>query len=300
MAKEIKRGIDGLSFLTLGMLYQVSQNTATVVERFGKFCKVGTAGINFKIPFIDKIVATQSLRVQQIDVIVSAKTKDNVFVDVTISTQYKIENNTTKVYESYYSLENPAQQIHSYLFDATRTSVAKLKLDEIFDKKDQIAVDIKTSLEESIYKFGYTLVNTLITNIGVDKRIVSAMNDIVASEKEKIAVEAKAEANKVLQVKEAEAESESKKLQGEGIAKQRLAIINGFKESIEAMNTIKDIDSKEVLNLVLLTQYFDTLKDVAQSGSNTILLPGGVSGFNSITEQLRETIISSNLVNEKK
>lgn len=298
----MKKGIEQsniLRLISLDSAFQVSQNTVSIVERFGKFVKVGNSGINFKIPLIDQIVATQSLRIQQLDVRVSTKTKDNVFVDVVVSAQYRIEDNDDKIYKSYYELEDVEKQINSYLFDVVRAEIPKMKLDEVFEKKDEIAIAIKAELSEAIGGFGYEIIKTLVTDIDVDKRIVQSMNEIVASEREKLAAVEKAEAAKILMVKEAEAQAESKKLQGEGIANQRKAIVNGFKESIEDMQEIKGIDSKEVLNLVLLTQYFDTLKDVAQSESNTIMLPSSPSGFTDMSSQIREAVVSGNLVSSK-
>lgn len=225
----------------------------------------------------------------------STKTKDNVFVDIVVSAQYKILNDKSQIYKSYYELEDVQSQINSYLFNVVRAEVPKMKLDEVFEKKDEIANAIKNELSEAIDGFGYEIVKTLVTDIDVDKRIVQAMNEIVASEREKFAAIEKAEAAKILMVKKAEAESESKKLQGEGIA-----IINGFKESIDKMNEINGIESNEILNLILITQYFDTLKDVASSESNTIMLPNSPSAFSDISAQIREAVISGNLVSKNK
>ncbi|NQY22077.1 MAG: SPFH domain-containing protein [Campylobacteraceae bacterium] len=294
------KSIDLLRILSLDSAFQVSQQTVSLIERFGKFIKISNAGINFKIPFIDQIVTTQSLRIQQLDVRVSTKTKDNVFVDIVVSAQYKILNDKSQIYKSYYELEDVQSQINSYLFDVVRAEVPKMKLDEVFEKKDEIANAIKNELSEAIDGFGYEIVKTLVTDIDVDKRIVQAMNEIVASEREKFAAIEKAEAAKILMVKKAEAESESKKLQGEGIANQRIAIINGFKESIDKMNEINGIESNEILNLILITQYFDTLKDVASSESNTIMLPNSPSAFSDISAQIREAVISGNLVSKNK
>ncbi len=299
LKKGIDEGLDILRILSLDTAFQVSQNTVKIVERFGKFVKVGNSGINFKIPLIDQIVASQSLRIQQLDVKVSTKTKDNVFVDVVVSAQYRIEDNDEKIYKSYYELEDVEGQINSYLFDVVRAEIPKMKLDEVFEKKDEIAIAIKKELSEAIGGFGYEIIKTLVTDIDVDERIVQAMNEIVASEREKLAAVEKAEAAKILMVKEAEAQAESKKLQGEGIANQRKAIVSGFKDSIEDMKQVGDIETSEVLNLVLITQYFDTLKDVAQSDSNTIMLPSSPSGYNDVAAQIREAVVSGNLVKNK-
>lgn len=299
LKKGITEGVDILRILSLDTAFQVSQNTVKIVERFGRFTKIGSAGINFKIPLIDQIVITQSLRIQQLDVKVSTKTKDNVFVDIVVSAQYRIEDNKDKIYKSYYELEDVEGQINSYLFDVVRAEIPKMKLDEVFEKKDEIAIAIKKELSEAIGGFGYEIIKTLVTDIDVDARIVQAMNEIVASEREKLAAVEKAEAAKILMVKEAEAQAESKKLQGEGIANQRKAIVSGFKESIEDMKQVGDIETSEVLNLVLITQYFDTLKEVAQSDSNTIMLPSSPSGYSDVAAQIREAIISGNIVKSK-
>lgn len=291
---------DFLRIISIDSAFQVSQQTVSIIERFGKFVKIADAGINFKIPFIDQIVTTQSLRIQQLDVRVSTKTKDNVFVDIVVSAQYRILNDQNQIYKSYYELEDVQEQINSYLFDVVRAEVPKMKLDEVFEKKDEIANAIKVELSEAIDGFGYEIVKTLVTDIDVDERIIQAMNEIVASEREKLAAIEKAEAEKILMVKKAEAEAESKKLQGEGIANQRKAIVNGFKESIDEMKKIQGIQSNEVLNLILITQYFDTLKDVAASESNTIMMPNSPSNFNDIGNQIREAIISGNLVSKDK
>ena len=288
-----------LQTMTFGFAYIVSQQEVAIIERFGKFKKLSRAGLHFKIPLVDDIAEIISFRLQQLDVRVSTKTKDNVFVDILISAQYKVTDEDNQIYKAFYELEDVEEQIRSYLFDVVRAEVPKMTLDEVFEKKDEIAKAIKNELDDAIKQFGYNIEKTLVTDIDVDEKIVNAMNDIVASQREKLAAIEKAEAQKVLMVKQAEAEAESKKLQGEGIANQRKAIINGFKESIDEMREIEGIDSNAVLNLILITQYFDTLKDVASSESNTIMLPNNPSAYNDIASQIREAIISANLVKDK-
>jgi regulator of protease activity HflC (stomatin/prohibitin superfamily) len=283
--------------ISLDSAFLVPQNEVGIVERFGKFKKIARAGLNFKLPFIDS-VGYQTLRIQQLDVDVSTKTKDNVFCTVQVSVQYRVEDDDEKIYKSVYELENAREQITSYVFDVVRSEVPKLSIDEIFNEKGKIARAIKEGVGEAIESFGYKIIQTLVTDIKVDERIIKAMNDIVASEREKRAAIEKAEAKKILMIKEAEAEAEAKKLQGQGIANQRIEIIKGFAQSI---NELKDtnISEEEILRFVLLTQYFDTLKDVASSESNTIMLPGSPRGFSDISEEIREAIISANLIKEK-
>jgi regulator of protease activity HflC (stomatin/prohibitin superfamily) len=287
-----------LRMVSFGFLYLVPQNNVGIVERFGKFKRIARAGLNVKIPIIDTI-KYQTLRIQQLDVDVSTKTSDNVFVDIQVSVQYRVENDNNKIYNSYYELEDAQEQITSYIFDIVRAEVPKLTIDEIFNEKGKIAIAIKEGVGEAIEDFGYKIIQTLVTDIKVDKRIVDAMNDIVASEREKQAAIEKAEAQKIVKIKEAEAEAESKKLQGMGIANERKAIIEGLVESIEDVKKLDDVSTKEILNLILLTQYFDTLKDVANADSNTIMLPGTPQGFNNISEEIREAIISGNLASKK-
>jgi regulator of protease activity HflC (stomatin/prohibitin superfamily) len=296
---DIKNSLTNLivRIISLDSAFLVPQNEVGIVERFGKFKKIARAGLNFKLPFIDS-VSYQTLRIQQLDVDVSTKTKDNVFCTVQVSVQYRVEDDDEKIYKSVYELENAKEQITSYVFDVVRSEVPKLSIDEIFNEKGKIARAIKEGVGEAIESFGYKIIQTLVTDIKVDERIIKAMNDIVASEREKRAAIEKAEAKKILMIKEAEAEAEAKKLQGQGIANQRIEIIKGFAKSI---NELKDtnISEEEILRFVLLTQYFDTLKDVASSESNTIMLPGSPRGFSDISEEIREAIISANLIKEK-
>ncbi len=286
-----------LIIILFSTFYIVRQSEVALIERFGKFLKIAYPGFHVKIPFVDRVIR-QSLRIKQLDVVVDTKTKDNVFVKIKVSVQYRVKNNPKMIYKSVYELENVEEQISSYIFDVVRAEVPKLTIDEIFNEKQAIANSVKENLGNAIEKFGYEIIQTLVTDIVVDKRIVKAMNDIVASEREKKAAIQKAEAERILIVKKAQAEAESKKLQGQGIANQREEIIKGFRKSIEELKGI-NIDENEILNFVLLTQYFDTLKDVANSPSNTIMLPGNPRGFLDVAEQIREAIISGNIASKK-
>jgi regulator of protease activity HflC (stomatin/prohibitin superfamily) len=286
-----------IRLLSLDTLFIVAQNEVGLIERFGKFKRVVRAGLNFKLPIIED-VRYQSLRIQQLDVDVSTKTKDNVFVTIQVSVQYRVEDDDEKIYKSVYELEDATEQIKSYVFDVVRSEVPKLTIDEIFNEKGKIAAAIKEGVGDAIENFGYKIIQTLVTDIQVDERIIKAMNDIVASEREKRAAIEKAEAKKIVMVKAAEAEAEAKRLQGMGIAQQRIEIIKGFAKSIEEMKDT-NITEEEILRFVLLTQYFDTLKEVAQAPSNTIMLPSTPQGFSNISEEIRNAIISGDLATKK-
>lgn len=284
-------------FLALG-LYTVKQQTAAIIERFGKFNKVSRAGLNIKIPLIDQIAGRISLRVQQLDVRVETKTKDNVFVFVVVSVQYYVLPD--KVVDAFYRLQNPTEQITAFVFDTVRARVPTMILDDLFEKKDEIAVAVKNELDQVMDDFGYGIIKALVTDIDPDAKVKTSMNEINAAQRMREAAVQQAEADKIRVVKAAEAESESKALQGQGIANQRKAIIEGLKESVESFNNqIEGTKAEDVMNLVLMTQYFDTIKDIGLSGKgNTILIPHSPGGMQDISSELRNAVITANEVSK--
>ncbi len=287
-----------LVFLAFG-LFTVRQQTAAIVERFGRFKRIAGAGLNFKIPLIDRIAGRISLRVQQLDVRVETKTKDNVFVNVIVSVQYFVIPD--KVVEAFYKLQNAEAQITSYVYDVVRARVPNIILDNVFETKDDIAQAVKLELEQIMDDFGYGIVKALVTDIDPDAKVKASMNEINAAQRLRVAAVEQAEADKIRVVKAAEAEAESKALQGKGIADQRTAIVNGLQDSVSQFRgEVPGTSAQEVMNLVLMTQYFDTLKDVGlSSNSNTILIPHSPSGMNDISEQLRNAMITANEVSKK-
>jgi len=285
-------------FLLTGF-FTVKQQTAAIVERFGRFKRIAGAGLNFKIPLIDMVAGRISLRVQQLDVRVETKTKDNVFVNVIVSVQYFVIPD--KVVDAFYKLQNAEAQITSYVYDVVRARVPNIILDDVFETKDDIAQAVKLELEQIMDDFGYGILKALVTDIDPDAKVKSSMNEINAAQRLRVAAVEQAEADKIRVVKAAEAEAESKALQGKGIADQRTAIVNGLQESVSAFKSSVDgTSAQDVMNLVLMTQYFDTLKDVGlSSNSNTILIPHSPSGMSDISEQLRDAMITANEVSKK-
>jgi regulator of protease activity HflC (stomatin/prohibitin superfamily) len=286
------------TFLLTGF-FTVKQQTAAIVERFGRFKRIAGAGLNFKIPLIDMVAGRISLRVQQLDVRVETKTKDNVFVNVIVSVQYFVIPD--KVVDAFYKLQNAEAQITSYVYDVVRARVPNIILDDVFETKDDIAQAVKLELEQIMDDFGYGILKALVTDIDPDAKVKSSMNEINAAQRLRVAAVEQAEADKIRVVKAAEAEAESKALQGKGIADQRTAIVNGLQESVSAFKSSVDgTSAQDVMNLVLMTQYFDTLKDVGlSSNSNTILIPHSPSGMSDISEQLRDAMITANEVSKK-
>lgn len=279
-------------------LFTVRQQTVAVVERFGKFKKTSSAGLNIKIPLIDQVVGRVSLRVQQLDVRVETKTKDNVFVFVVVSVQYYVLPN--KVIDAFYRLQNAQEQITSYVFDTVRARVPNVQLDQLFETKDDIAVAVKAELDTIMDDFGYGIVKALVTDIDPDAKVKMSMNEINAAQRLREAAIQQAEADKIRVVKAAEGEAESKALQGQGIANQRKAIIEGLRESVKNFsNDVDGVNSQDVMNLVMMTQYFDTIKELGLSGKNsTILIPHGPGGMTDMADQIRNAMITADQVNQ--
>lgn len=276
--------------------YIVEQQTVAIIETFGKFSKVAHAGLHFKWPIVQSIAGRLSLRVQQLDVKAETKTSDNVFVHVLVSVQYMVRDKN--IYESFYKLQDPVTQINAYVFDVVRARVPTIKLDDLFIKKDDIAIAVKEELSETMGSFGFDIVNVLVTDIEPDSKVKEAMNEINAAERMRVVASEKGEAERILKVKSAQADAESKALQGKGIADQRKAIIEGLSQSVdEFQSRISTSSAQEVMNLVLLTQYLDTLKEIGQSShNNTILLPHGPGAVSELANQIQEAIIVGNAV----
>ena len=280
--------------LLLSSFFTVKQQSRAIIERFGRYVRTAKPGLSMKVPFIDRIVQRVSLRVQQLIVEVETKTKDNVFVKLFIAVQYRVvEGNEA---DSYYKLQDHVEQIKSYVLDVVRAKVPKMDLDEVFEKKDDVGLAVKTELDVSMKIYGFEIPNALVTDVDPAENVKSAMNEIQTQQRLQVAANAKGEANKILVVKNAEAEAESKRLQGEGIAKQRRAIVDGLRDSIDAFKEkIDGVSASEVLNLVLLTQYFDTLKEIGvSSGSKVILVPHSPGGMADIGAELRTAIVTGN------
>ena len=255
----------------LSTFFTVRQQTAVSIERVGKFESIRHSGLQMKIPIIDKIAARISLKIQQLDVIVETKTLDDVFVKIKVSVQFVVIKE--KVYDAIYKLEYPHDQITSYVFDVVRAEVPKMKLDDVFVKKDDIAIAVKREVQESMETYGYDIIKTLVTDIDPDAQVKAAMNRINAAEREKVAAQYEGDAQRILIVEKAKAEAESKRLQGQGIADQRREIARGLVESVDVLQKV-GVSSQEASALIVITQHYDTLQAVGQqTNSNLILLP---------------------------
>lgn len=281
-----------LALLTLVFgVFTVSQQNVAVIQRFGKFLRVAKPGLQFKIPWVDFVAGHVNLRVQQLDVRVETKTADNVFVHVIVSVQYFVV--AEKVYEAFYKLADADKQITAFVFDVVRARVPGIKLDDVFEKKDEIADAVRDELAGVMDDFGYGIVKALVTDIDPDAKVKESMNEINAAQRMRMAAQERGEAERILRVKNAEAEAQSKALQGRGVADQRKAIAEGLSESVQGLtHAMPGATAQDLMQLILLTQYFDTLKDIAHSSrTNTILLPHGPGHVADLGAQVRNAMI---------
>jgi regulator of protease activity HflC (stomatin/prohibitin superfamily) len=285
----------GLLILFLSF-FVVKQQTAVIIERFGRFLSIRNSGLQMKIPLVDRISGRVSLKIQQLDVIVETKTLDDVFVKLKVSVQYVIIRE--KVYEAFYKLEYPHEQITSYVFDVVRAEVPKMKLDDVFVKKDDIAIAVKSELQDAMLDYGYDIIKTLVTDIDPDSQVKAAMNRINASEREKIAAQFEGDAARILIVEKAKAEAESKRLQGQGIADQRREIARGLEESVEVLNKV-GINSQEASALIVVTQHYDTLQAIGEeTDTNLILLPNSPQAGSDMLNNMVASFTASNVIGE--
>ncbi len=277
-------------------IFTVKQQTSALVERLGKFQSIKRPGLQFKIPMVDRVAGRVSLKIQQLDVQVETKTHDNVFVKLRVSVQFLILPD--KIYDAFYKLENPHEQITAYVFDTVRAEVPKMILDDVFERKDDIALAIRRDLKEAMNTYGYDIIKALVTDIDPDHSVKTAMNRINAADREKRAAEFEAEAERIRIVAKAKAEAESKRLQGQGIADQRREIAKGLEESVDILNKV-GINSQEASALIVVTQHYDTMQAMGEnSNSNLILLPNTPSAGSDMLGQMTASFIASQQMGE--
>ncbi|WP_308991745.1 SPFH domain-containing protein [Mariniflexile litorale] len=291
-----------IPFIFVGLIilfssfFTVKQQSAAIIERFGKFLSIRQSGLQLKIPIVDKVAGRLSLKIQQLDVIVETKTKDDVFVKLKVSVQYKVIKD--KVEDAFYKLDYPHDQITSYVFDVVRAEVPKMILDDVFLKKDDIAIAVKTELNDAMMEYGYDIIKTLVTDIDPDAQVKEAMNRINAADREKTAAQYEGDAARILIVEKAKAEAESKRLQGQGIADQRREIARGLEESVLVLNKV-GINSQEASALIVVTQHYDTLQSIGQhTNSNLILMPNTPQAGSNMLNEMLASFTASNQIGE--
>ena len=282
--------------ILISAIFIVKQQTAAIIERFGKFHSIRQSGFQMKIPLVDRVSGKLSLKIQQLDVMIETKTLDDVFVRLKVSVQYKVIRD--KVYDAFYKLDYPHDQITSYVFDVVRAEVPKMKLDDVFVRKDDVAIAVKAELNDAMMEYGYDIIKTLVTDIDPDAQVKEAMNRINAADREKTAAQFEGDAARILIVEKAKAEAESKRLQGQGIADQRREIARGLEESVEVLNKV-GINSQEASALIVVTQHYDTLQSIGQqTNSNLILLPNSPQAGSTMLNDMVASFTASNQIGE--
>ena len=271
----------------MSLIFTVKQQNCAIIERFGKYHRIAKSGLHFKIPIVDKICSILTLKIQQLNVSVETKTKDNVFVNLVVAVQYRVL--ADKVYEACYMLQDPKQQINAFVFDLVRAQVPLLDLDDVFSKKDDIAIAVKNELEGQMAEFGYGIIKALVTDVNPDANVKAAMNEINTAQRLRIAATEKGETEKIMKVKHAEAEADAAILQGKGIAGQRQVIIEGLSDSVEEfVKQIPGTDPSRVMDMVMMIQYIDTLKEIGgNSKSYVVFIPHSPGNINDLLTQIR-------------
>ncbi len=288
--------------LLKGSLYLVKQKHAVVIERLGKFNKVSKAGLHFKIPIIDSIAGNVNLRVRELPVEVETKTKDDVFVKIVVSVQFFVIDGIDGIKDSFYELNNAEQQIQSYVFDSIRSEVPLMELDDVFAEKEKIALAVKTELSGTMRQFGFDFIKALVTDIDPDSKVKNSMNEINAAKRMKEAAKEEAEAAKIRVVAAAEADAESKRLAGEGIASQRIAIANGLKESVEEVKQAMEehVSSQDVMNMLFMTQHYETVSKLGENNTSTIFMPYSPDNVGDLQMQIQSSLLAVNEMRKKK
>ena len=281
-------------FLLRGVFFMVKQKNAYIVERLGKFHKVSKAGLNLKVPLIDSISGTVNLKVRELPVEVETKTKDDVFVKITVTVQFFVIDTIEGIKDSFYELNNPEQQIQSYVFDSIRSEVPRMELDDVFAEKEKIAFAVKNELSGTMRQFGFDFIKALVTDIDPDAKVKHSMNEINAAKRMKEAAKEEAEAAKIRVVAAAEADMESKRLAGEGIAQQRIAIANGLKESVsEVKSAMEDhVTSQDVMNMLFMTQHYETIAKLGENNTSTIFMPYSPDNVGDLQMQIQSSLLA--------
>ena len=288
-------------FLLRGVFFMVKQKNAYIVERLGKFHKVSKAGLNLKVPLIDSISGTVNLKVRELPVEVETKTKDDVFVKITVTVQFFVIDTIEGIKDSFYELNNPEQQIQSYVFDSIRSEVPRMELDDVFAEKEKIAFAVKTELSGTMRQFGFDFIKALVTDIDPDAKVKHSMNEINAAKRMKEAAKEEAEAAKIRVVAAAEADMESKRLAGEGIAQQRIAIANGLKESVsEVKSAMEDhVTSQDVMNMLFMTQHYETIAKLGENNTSTIFMPYSPDNVGDLQMQIQSSLLAVDAMKKK-
>ncbi len=265
----------------------VRQNTVLVIEMLGKYNRVMTAGLNVKFPLLERVAKVVTMRSQNFVIAGKYPSADKVIVDVNTNLIFTVNPTEDGIQRFTYALQDAATSIGATVENSLRTYIAKETHEGILEKKEELALHIQRDLEIQFAEWGMLIKSFQITNVNFPLTITDAMSEVVASLQLRKAAENKGEATKIQAIKEAEAEKERKRLQGEGIALEREAIAEGLRRSVETMQKITNQTSAEIMAILNLTQYLDTLKTVGGStNSKVIFMDTSVSKTSELMKQL--------------
>jgi len=277
----------------VGCFICINTSEVGMITRFGEFSRQADEGFNIICCPCEQLQDTVSLRVQQLEVRCDTKTSDNVMITVMCAVQYQVLPD--KVHDAFYRLTNPKSQITSYIEDVVRSTIPKMTLDQAYESKAQVASTVREALQVKMESYGYAIHQALVTDLTPDERVRRAMNEINANRRLREAATAKAEADKIMLVKAAEADAESKYLSGVGIARQRKAIVDGLRDSVlEFSGNVPGTGPSDVINLLMITQYFDMLKEVGNNPSSTTIYVPDHGGPKSVADEVRSGLMEGN------
>jgi regulator of protease activity HflC (stomatin/prohibitin superfamily) len=280
-----------------GMSFTVQSGNAAVVERFGKFNRVGHAGLNLKLPFIERKFEI-SLKVQQVDLKMETKTKDNVFVAIPVSVQYSIS--PLKIFEAVYTMANPKGQMESIVNNILLGHIPSMEFDEVYSSQPQIAMWVKSELDKEMAPVGYTINRVLVTDIVPSAAVRDAMDNINIANRNQVSAKAQGEADRIKVVAAANAQAEAKQLQGQGIANERIAIAKGFKEAIDMIKESANMPGEDAYAMLLFTNWTDMLSAVGTSQNSTVVfVPSGPSGLLDFQQQMMNVAAFSKKLGDK-
>jgi len=271
--------------LLLSMIRIVPQNHVAVVEFLGKYQRTLSAGLNFVIPILERVSVQVNLAIRNFLFELDAVSKDKVQVRLKSNLIYAVS--VGKVTQYWYELTDPKQTIASFVENYVRSFVATQTHEELLEKREEISAYLVQHLNEKFMAWGIIIHGYQLMDIVFPTVITDAMSRVVASQRLREAAMNEAEATKVRVVKEAEAEKESRVLLGEGVAGERQAIIDGLKRSIDDMKGIPGLNTHEVMNLIVMSQYFDTVKAIGMSqNSKVMFIDPAPEGANNMLQQL--------------
>ncbi len=275
-----------ICFVLVISIKVVKQQTAYTVETFGKFSRVIYPGINIVIPLVENTARKINLSTMNLDFSILAITFDKVNISIDCTLIYKVIYQ--KVYQATYSLENPTASIKALVENTIRAFVATQTHEQTIQSRDEMTNFLMTHLTQKLEAFGFAIDSFQVRDIILPREITEAMSRVISSKRNQEAAFNEAQGKYILAVKEAEAQKETRRLQGEGLAAERDAIINGLSKSIHDMQQATGASATAVMNIVLMNQYIDMMRTISNDKSGntkTVFINPSPNGMTDIMQQ---------------